>query len=609
MVSFEAGGDGRHRFAAPSSFVFADVLVLAAGTLGSTQILLNSRLVAWPSPRLGDRFTGNGDVLAFAYGVEGAPPTVQGIGAGRRPVTADNEVGPCITGMIDLTGTPTPGKGVLSRRAPSRRPPRFMPAAFAVAADIDDGGSPLSFARRLARRVVATGARRRPTGGPAERSLTYLVMSDDVGDGRLCLDGDEVKVDWPPSATCHLRPQRRCAAAGQRGRRRRARHQPLWSPMLRESLVTVHPLGGCAMADDGAHGVVDHRGRVFTGAGDEVYEDLLVTDGAIVPGPWRSTPCSPSRPSASGRAALLVAEKGGTSTAAPRPRSRPRERRPARRALHRAHGRVGRHGDRRRPRQGAARGEADGTRIEFVLTIDIDDLPSMLDDRAHAGPAERHGDGPAVSPRRMRVVDGSFRLAQEDPTHVDTWHMTYAMRLVADDGHHYDFAGHKVLHDRFGLDLWSDTTTLYVTISDDEGRPVAAGIMRIAPGDFARQLIDHAGHGRRRPARAGALAGPLRPPLRALARPGVRQPRRRRQRPPGPRRRSPSPAPAGGGYACPHPSPAGATATGAGTRAARTAPWATTPGCASSATRAGAAGPCCWPRASACRPRRSCSTR
>ena len=43
MVSFEAGGDGRHRFAAPSSFVFADVLVLAAGTLGSTQILLNSR--------------------------------------------------------------------------------------------------------------------------------------------------------------------------------------------------------------------------------------------------------------------------------------------------------------------------------------------------------------------------------------------------------------------------------------------------------------------------------------------------------------------------------------------------------------------------------------
>ena len=169
-------GDGRHRFAAPSSFVFADVLVLAAGTLGSTQILLNSR--RWPGrlPRLGDRFTGSGDVLAFAYGVEGAPPTVRGIGAGRRPVTSDNEVGPCITGMIDLTGTPTPGKGVLVEEGAIPGALRaFMPAAFAVAADIDDGGSRCRFAPPLARRVVATGARRStpPAAPPNGRSPTW----------------------------------------------------------------------------------------------------------------------------------------------------------------------------------------------------------------------------------------------------------------------------------------------------------------------------------------------------------------------------------------------------------------------------------------------------
>ena len=60
---------------------------------------------------------------------------------------------------------------------------------------------------------------------------------------------------------------------------------------------------------------------------------------------------------------------------------------------------------------------------------------------------------PALSPRRMRVEDGTFQLAQEDPTHVDTWNMRYSMVLATDDGRRFRFEGHKVLHDRFGLDL------------------------------------------------------------------------------------------------------------------------------------------------------------
>ena len=111
-MSFSSTADGRTRFAAPASFVCADVVVLAAGTLGSTEILHRSRARGLAvSPRLGHRFTGNGDVLAFAYDVQGQP--MRGIGAGRRPVTADTTVGPCITGAVDLTGKPTPGKGAL----------------------------------------------------------------------------------------------------------------------------------------------------------------------------------------------------------------------------------------------------------------------------------------------------------------------------------------------------------------------------------------------------------------------------------------------------------------------------------------------------------------
>ena len=64
-VGFDVLGDGP---GTASRFVTADVVVLAAGTLGSTQILLRSRDLGLPvSDRLGYGFSGNGDVLAFAY--------------------------------------------------------------------------------------------------------------------------------------------------------------------------------------------------------------------------------------------------------------------------------------------------------------------------------------------------------------------------------------------------------------------------------------------------------------------------------------------------------------------------------------------------------------
>ncbi len=215
---------------------------------------------------------------------------MRGLGAGRRAVTADTAVGPCITGVIDLTGVPAPGKGALIEEGAIPGALRvLMPAAFAVSADIDDGGSPMAFAQRVARRVTSTaGATLDPTGGPADRTLTYLVMSDDVGDGTLSFADDTVRVDWPAvgdlpifdSNVDTLRDLSAAMPAEYVG-------NPVWSPMLREGLVTVHPLGGCAMGDDGSSGVVDHRGRVFTGDGREVHDGLLVTDGAIVPRPSR----------------------------------------------------------------------------------------------------------------------------------------------------------------------------------------------------------------------------------------------------------------------------------------------------------------------------------
>jgi cholesterol oxidase len=490
IVTFDTPGDGRQRLGAPASFVFADVVVLAAGTLGSTEILMRSRTEGLAvSPRLGSRFSGNGDVMAFAYDAE---VPVRGIGTGRRHPTPETSVGPCITGMVDLTADRSRALLVEEGAIPGALRP-LMPAAFAVASEAGGGGGPMAFARRVWRRLRRNPARRLAwRGGAADDTLTYLVMSDDAGDGRLRLEGDTVRVDWAGAGD---RPvfdrnaevlQKMSASLGAT-----FVGNPLSTPVFNESLVTVHPLGGCPMADDGVAGVVDHAGRVFTGVNGEVHDGLVVADGAIVPRPLAVNPLLTISALAERASELLADERGwsgGVRAPTVRPPSGPPVRRPGVTFTERMAGWAAPSVDGDAV-AGERRGRAEGTPVEFVLTVGIDDLEGLLRDPATPGRLSGTVTAPTLSRQRLRVVDGTFRLMQHDPTHVDTWHMRYSMLLVAEDGEEFGFEGTKYLHDRSGFDAWADTTTLYVTITRGRGPDVvAAGVMRLTAADFARQL-------------------------------------------------------------------------------------------------------------------------
>ena len=81
----------------------------------------------------------------------------------------------------------------------------------------------------------------------------------------------------------------------------------------------------------------------------------------------------------------------------------------------------------------------------------------------------------ALSPEPLMVNEGIFNLFVKNPDNVDTHNMRYRMKLSSQDGDHYYFYGYKVIHDDPGIDVWSDTTTLYITVyegKDDQG-PVA----------------------------------------------------------------------------------------------------------------------------------------
>jgi choline dehydrogenase-like flavoprotein len=63
---------------------------------------------------------------------------------------------------------------------------------------------------------------------------------------------------------------------------------PLWDSnnMSTNSTIVLHNLGGCSMGKDRNHGVVDNFGRVYKGDGialTDFYPDFYIIDGAIVP--------------------------------------------------------------------------------------------------------------------------------------------------------------------------------------------------------------------------------------------------------------------------------------------------------------------------------------
>jgi cholesterol oxidase len=514
LVHFTPVEAGREVFDAPPLFVSADVVVLGAGSLGSTEILIRSREAGLPlSDALGHRFTGNGDVLAFAYDCN---PVINGIGFGDHAVGELPPVGPCIAGIIDLREQPVLEEGMV----------------------IEDGAIPGGLSSVLAR-VFELGAaavgketdhhfwhffRERahelesffegPYRGAMNHLLTFLVMTHDDGNGRLVLEDDRLRVRWPGVGSQHIfeTVTERLTAASKALDGEFVKN-PIWSKLLHHELVTVHPLGGCVMADDASAGVVDADGRVFAGVdGKDVHEGLYVCDGSVVPRPLGVNPLLTISALAERVCAGLAAARGWTidyglpSSPGAGARSEPK---PGLQFTETMRGFFSTQEKDDYP-QAEARARADSSQLEFTLTIVSDDLEDMLAEAAHEAWIFGTVTAPALSAGPLTVSDGRFNLFVPAPADASTKLMRYRMTLTSEEGGTFFFDGFKRIHDDPGLDMWADTTTLFVTVYEggDETGPVAGkGVLHIHPHDFVRQMgtmkIRHAVSARQRLALTG----------------------------------------------------------------------------------------------------------
>ena len=247
-------------------------VVVSAGALGSSELLLRCRNIYRTLPRLsetlGHRFSGNGDFL------------LAGTQAPRDADAVDPGVGPSITAGVDFSteklaifvedlGFPEPLLWYLE----GAQPP------------LDRTLSVLKFLKTYVLRSLGL-VRGGPLGGMAPelfqggfttRFLPYLGMGTDAADGQIRLRDGELDIAWKVRGSRQMfRQMEEALKALSRGIGGEYRSSILWIWPFRK-LLTAHPLGGCIMGDDPTTSVVKPTGEVWG------YDGLYVVDGSIIP--------------------------------------------------------------------------------------------------------------------------------------------------------------------------------------------------------------------------------------------------------------------------------------------------------------------------------------
>jgi cholesterol oxidase len=257
------------------------VVVLAAGSLGSTELLLRCRdqygTLPGVSPFLGRNWSSNGDFLT---------PSIHPL----RPVSPTR--GPTITAAVNFLDGWRTGQRIF----------------------IEDGGFPdmarnyltgladSSSQQPLVRAFINTVRFLVSSPDACRHVMPWFAQGRDAANGMLSLRAGRLILDWDirqSEATIDAIVETHQAFAQSTGG---LPFVPLTWAVARY-LATPHPLGGCNMGRAPATGVVNHKGEVFG------YRNLYVADGAIVPEAIGLNPSKTIAALAERIAALIVQER------------------------------------------------------------------------------------------------------------------------------------------------------------------------------------------------------------------------------------------------------------------------------------------------------------
>ncbi|EPG74390.1 GMC oxidoreductase domain protein [Leptospira fainei serovar Hurstbridge str. BUT 6] len=263
-----------------SSFADGKRVVVSAGTLGTTELLLRCKtdFKSLPdiSEKIGTQFSGNGDFLSF-------------VAKGKEP--ADPNYGPVITQYTDYN---------LFKNYNPKEAFILEDASYPVFASyFVEGAIPILFRLKYLFFIMGQLIRRvldgkifgkigfllgeSLKGNLSYSSLVLLCMGIDSADGRMYLDRKKnFQISWPQKKNMHLYDSimdaNRKFYEYAKGEARFA--MPTWAWPIRNN-VSVHPLGGCILGDSVKEGVCSADPKLFGQVFN--YQNLYVADGSLVP--------------------------------------------------------------------------------------------------------------------------------------------------------------------------------------------------------------------------------------------------------------------------------------------------------------------------------------
>jgi cholesterol oxidase len=304
--------------------VRAPQVFLAAGVLGTTEILLRSRrdVGLALSDKLGTGFSTNGDFGALAVGTAMMGPDGKAIlGADGKPAKSSvfptrGPINTCDVRFesdgrqytIEDCGIPSMFARIVRTGIDDRNALLALkdPAAFVGGQTSSSIGTLLGSIRdRLFGRKERDASKDRHSteAEMIDDVFFFNAMGEDEANGTFSLRGDELDLEWPAD-----RPiaNQQCFSAVEDMIQKLSLAMggtytplPTWEGLApvfdKRTLIVTHPLGGCRIGPTMAEGVVNEFGQVYDGSRKTtdplaVHPGFFVIDGSTMPGALAANP-------------------------------------------------------------------------------------------------------------------------------------------------------------------------------------------------------------------------------------------------------------------------------------------------------------------------------